>query len=590
MTHSDGHVAGLYDVVADLRHLSREADSQLSGVGGRLGDIVGVLDGLTHCFESLPLELEDPALHAAAERFRQVSHEIVVMAQSLVDEGAGLLRLAELNRQMGARIARLRKTVHAIATLAVNAQIEVAQIDVRDEDLSSFAKEIIRLAKAAENTVESYLREHETLTKVLQSAFDAQVGFARTHEPTLRSAGEKLEASLDTIEARRRQAADAAGQIREQSKQIGQNIGAAVMALQIGDITRQRIEHVGEAVAMIASGWEEGDREAPPAMWSATLSENEKSAVAATACRMQSAQTALAASEFGDEVHRIVGSLSQLAEEAAAIVHFGTEAYGTADRRGASFLEGLQENLRIAGALLGESRAARDRVDSVVTAVGTSLGNLLDRLGSARRIEVDMHLVGLNTALKCGRLGHNGGTLSVVAHELRGYAKQTVQDADALMAALREVTAAAESFEHGRRGQGADRIGVLESEMAASLGPFEVCGERLSRALETLSRNGGEVHRSLEQTAAEAAVHERIAKALATAGDRLETLMDSDVPGDEVDPVLVRERLSLFSTGRYTMASERDIHARFVQGASAIATLSAPAAASVDTALDDILF
>jgi hypothetical protein len=412
-----------------------------------------------------------------------------------------------------------------------------------------------------------------------------QAGFARTHEATLRSAGQKLETSLAAVDARRVQAAAAAAQIGERSKRIGQGIGATVMALQIGDITRQRIEHVSEALAMMSAGWDEaGDA----ACWSSALTGRQKTAVAATLCRMQSAQTVQAAEEFEGEVRRVVASLTQLAEEAAAIVRFGAETYGATDPHGGgSFLEELQANLKLAGALMRDCQAARDQVDAVVTAVAASLGELLERLSSVRRIEVDMRLVGLNTALKCGRLGAKGRTLSVVAQELRGYANQTVQDADALMAALRDITAAAEAFDRGQQGQGADRIGAMEQEMALSLGAFEECGKRLSRALATLTRQGGDVSHSLEKIATGITAHNTVGNALKDAGDRLGAMVAGEPDGS--DAALVQERLTFFSNGRYTMASERDIHARFALGAGEAAA-RAPAAAPAESSLDDILF
>ena len=169
MAHTDILPISCSDIAADLRHLSQEADGSLSAVGERLSGIVAVLDGLTRQFDGLPRELEDEKLGVAADHLGRISRDAVAMAQALIDESAGLSRLAALNQQMGACIAQLRKTVRAIATLAVNAQIEAAHIDARSEDFSIFAKEIIRLAKAAEATAEGYVREHEKLTAVLDA-------------------------------------------------------------------------------------------------------------------------------------------------------------------------------------------------------------------------------------------------------------------------------------------------------------------------------------------------------------------------------------------------------------------------------------
>jgi hypothetical protein len=590
--HAAPLAAGLDEVAGVLRDLSQDADGRLLAVGERLGGIIAILDRLTRRFELLPRELEDDRLRDAADHFGTVSREVAAMAQALTDEHASLSRLAALNQQMGARIAQLRKTIRAISILAVNAQIEAAHIDTAREDLSAFAKEIVRLARAAEATAEGHAQEHEKVAELLRTAHETQAGFARTHEETLRSVGQQLEAALRALEARRVQAAGAAAEIGRRSKRISEEVGVVVMALQIGDITRQRLEHVSEALGMLSAGLEADDTRAhEPAAWSVSLTDGQKAAVAATVCRMQSAQTVQATTEFGGEIRRVIASLTQLAEEALTIVRFGSDMYGAADPHGGSFLEDLQASLKMTGALVRECQAARDSVDSAVASVAVSLGELVARLGSVRSLEVDMRLVGLNTALKCGRLGAEGRTLSVVAQELRGHANQTVQDADALMSALQEMTAAAGRFEQERQNRNASRIAAMEQEMATYLGPFEACGARLSQALAALGEQGGKVSSTLGETAAGITVHEAIAKALSAASGRLDAIAES-IATDEADLEVARQRMPHFSNGRYTMARERDIHAQFVSGSSdaAVVPEGRPSPPPAEPSLDDVLF
>jgi hypothetical protein len=207
-----------------------------------------------------------------------------------------------------------------------------------------------------------------------------------------------------------------------------------------------------------------------------------------------------------------------------------------------------------------------------------------------------MRLVGLNTALRCGRLGDEGRALSVIAQELRGYANQTVEDANALVSVLQETVASAERFERERRGQGAERIALLERDMADALSTFQASGGRLNDALAILSREGEQVGQVLADTAASIRVHGDVGPALHTAGDRL-----GDIAGTMASPVqdagLVTERLRWFGADRYTMASEREIHERIAAalvgargGCDTSETRLVSLSRSDEALLEDVLF
>ncbi|MFX8453401.1 hypothetical protein ABTL48_20620, partial [Acinetobacter baumannii] len=68
--------------------------------------------------------------------------------------------------------------------------------------------------------------------------------------------GQRLRQNLAAVAAHRRQAATAAMEIGRRSQAIAEGVGRTVVALQIGDITRQRLEHIDHAVAVLVRGLE----------------------------------------------------------------------------------------------------------------------------------------------------------------------------------------------------------------------------------------------------------------------------------------------------------------------------------------------
>ena len=199
-----------------------------------------------------------------------------------------------------------------------------------------------------------------------------------------------------------------------------------------------------------------------------------------------------------------------------------------------------------------------------------------------------MRLVGLNTALKCGRLGFQGRTLNVISQELRAYANQTVEDANGLTATLQDISHAADRFTQDRQEWGPEQLAGIQRDLAECCDPFQECGKRLGQSLETLSRKGGDVSRVLADTAAGITWHSGVAQTLGTACDRLRAMV-AVLPREELDEKVVAERLAFFSEGRYTMASERGIHHQFAPGTHENLPIPAPANQPT-TSLADILF
>jgi len=585
----ESHAASeLRDLARIVRGMSHTVDNGLLVVGDRLTSAVDVLGALTERFESLPAELETDTLRAASGSLDEVSKQIPAMANALVQEKTTLSRLAGHNQLVGASIAQLKKTVSVISVLAMNAQIETAHINMAGEDFAAFAKEIVRLSKKAEATIEDYIREHAKLAGLLAEAGQAHERFLSTQDETLNVAGQKLAESLRTIETRRRRAADVATEIGTTSKNIGEEIGAVVMALQIGDITRQRLEHVVETLDACTSLGEPGGEGQEVPLWAEGLAAEQRNGLVAVILRMESAQLEHAAKEFDVKLRKVIGSLHQLGAEASGIVRLGSATFGSEEYGNRSFLEDLDESLRRANGLISQCEAARRNVDAAIATLAASLDGLLARITSVKDVETEMRLVGLNTALKCGRLGLQGRTLSVISHELRAYANQTVEDADRLTSSLTEISKVAEQFKQDRQEWSGGRLSEMKQRLAASCDPFRACGARVGQALDVLSTQGSGVSRTLDETASGLRWHADVTQALKSACGRLGA-MAAGLPGETLEEDDLARRLESFSKGRYTMASERGIHGQFAAKTEDDAADAAPAE-SAPASLEDILF
>jgi hypothetical protein len=186
-----------------------------------------------------------------------------------------------------------------------------------------------------------------------------------------------LAAAVDTINAHDDLATAAATAVATRTADVHQQVGNVIMRLQLGDITRQRIEHAQHVAGVLLclvsnssdlqSEWHE-------------LSPSGIASLLQTGCNLTAAQLRDAAAELDREAERVAGSLSRLADDAKDISQLGAQAYGAADRQHRDFMEELEGNVREAETLFAGLRAAHDDtgrlIASVLTTAHTLTGNI----------------------------------------------------------------------------------------------------------------------------------------------------------------------------------------------------------------------
>jgi hypothetical protein len=540
-----------------------EEEQVFMRVGAQLGGASAGFAALTETFESLPVALESPSLAEAADRMKRVARTNEAMGRALDGESAVLHELVVLNREVSVLLAQLHTNVRTVSILSLNAKIEAAGIDGKGNDFINFTQEMAQLAQTAQATIDTFRHEHEKLVTLLDAASKAQTTFQKSYGRSLFSIAQGLDASLLAVDARRRQAGLAAVEIGKRSRQITGAIGSAICALQIADTTRQRIEHVHDALCLLLRGikFEPAASTGSAELWSQTLNTSERENLIAFICRLQSAQIEDVLREYEDQVRVIFASLTQLAEESRSVVREGSQIFGSSDQDSGSFMAQLKRELRLGVELMRDCQAARACVDTATLTVARTATQLQQRVSAIGQIVLDMTLVGLNAALKSRQIGAKGRGLGIIADELRLSAAKTVKDADILMPALDRIIGAARKFEKIRSVQGAERMLELDEDLAMALVVFDRSAASLSAAFADLVKTGSKVSGILDDCTSELADHGDTQSILQQGGAELACLADMFASGPPSADVASHPMSELEKN--YTMASERRIHAQF---------------------------
>ena len=550
--------------LAELGAATGAAELRFLGIGQTLEQAIGILARLTARVGTLRAGMESATLTGAIDTLARSAAGIAALAEQHRSEQASLDRLAALATAVNDRITAMQAVTREVDVLALNARLVASNMGESGADFMIFAAEIRRSAQFAISQLDRIRTELNGAAQHLRAARAAVTDFTTRHRDAIASIPARLAANLEQVDARGRLAVAAAAQVGSRSEEIRRQIAVQIGALQFGDIARQRIEHVRGAAVLLA--------DAGPAA---------ADALASLGRLLLAAQLRDIADEIDHEAAAVNAGLVVLATAARDIRRISDHAYRASDRQPGSFLTELELDVRQTQALVANLREANAAMAERSGAVLETTHRLVEHVTTVRAIEADIRIMGLNTTLKCSRLGATGRPLSVVAQALRAFGTQTATQAAAVLKALNEMTALAASLGKADGTCRQDGLSAAAVGMGGAIATLASLGETLSDALAGVETDSDHVAGLLDEAAAGFAVRLEIGGVLRRVAGAFEGQR-----GDPDGTVDARGRQVLAQiAASYTMARERDVHAAIVPWAP-----PPPAVASATTELEDMLF
>ena len=493
---------------------------------------------------------------------------------------ATLAGLGETVTATGRRIATLHPIVQEVATLSLSARSSPVAWAMRRVDFTAFAGGI---ADAAEYARDRLTGVQHALGQMARELAEAQAGAtlsAQRHGPAMQAIPERVVANLRSLAAQQQRAAEAATAAHRQSEAVRRHVAEQMVALQLGDITRQRLEHVQMAAGLLAEECgQAGD--------------------------LLSAQLLDAADDLVRQGDQVEAGLSSLVAAAQAIGELGAQLHGgeigaqahggeagaqprdgeiraqprdgeicaqprdgeiraqprdaaSGMRRhpesGGGFVAALEMDIRQTAVLFSELGASDETNGRQMEAVLKTTDILAARLTEVQSVQEDLRIMGLNASLKCGRLGTVGRPLSEVAQELRRCGMRFEAKAASVLSELDGVRTVAEALHDPARHEQHAEMAQAADALIAPLRRLHELEHDLVVTLSQLHADAAEVGRLVEGAIAQFSVRHALAASL-----RDVAVTFAAWPGAAAASGEVLDRVA----AAYTMERERAVHARF---------------------------
>lgn len=467
--------------------------------------------------------------------------------QQLVANDDALAQLALVGRRMRGLATQLCVTRlgFSIETARLASEQEGAFRDFVGQ-LAGLEKVFAQLGSKVAETADEARKQQARVGHEIRRGLAEFAAMTRRCDASARSAAAGIDGLLQSFATSAGRVAAAVGAVRAEAEEL-------VYFLQIGDIVRQKIEHVSQALRQ--------HPEQPAAL--ASVLQLQLAQIDAVRLEVEEAREKLtrAFAGLGNATSHLVAPIVEMVELADRVGH------GTPSFAGLLADAGTMQDLGRRAQVLGEATA---RAAGEAAAVAKSI---VDQLAEVDETNATMHMMALNAIVNTSRLGASAAALNVLSvqvHEIASASSVIVGEVQPLVARLRADERPAGAA--GDDGAAAAGMAVHLRELTELRAAVREVGDRSAELAEAQKR-------ALDVSTGDVQFLHALRDRLATAAAALRPLLAELGPAASgVDA----QQSAHFAT--YTMESEREVHRRALGSSEPAA---APAAAAAGSALGD---
>jgi len=425
-THGQAEVLAVLDSTrAGLEDLARSSEVEVASVSHAFKDLAGQADTILKQAAAIVGCVEKESMHTVLSSVQSLCRSgreslgrrleaATTIVGTLQDEEALLARLIDLTHSQEAISRHLR-------ALSVLTNVEVAHLGSSGGNIGLLAQELSTFSKALARQTLELVRDTE---KRKQTIVDTRKELS-ANLPRLRSALSQMEddiaKTLRIIDAGLSQQASIPEQFRRGAEDTAMQIAGVVAALQSHDITRQQIEHVQQALQLIASRITAAPRSWVEHLPAAYVGLNVQ------ICQLKNIRETVA--HWTSQVRRCMDGIQQLS--ASDVVSIGPTVLRQ-ERELSSKLAHIEH-------LQQKSQEYSGRMQSTLGGLSSLVELVNAHLKRSQTIRDRLQVLMFNSLIEAQRLGGRGAVVSAIANLIQEVSAEWNASANHSRLALTEI-------------------------------------------------------------------------------------------------------------------------------------------------------
>lgn len=539
-------------VLEDVRHLRDTTESIFLSTGEQLIEIAMLLETAIAAFNTLVDLGRDDLMHKLRAKALAQEDSFEVLRNGFVDAGNKISGLTSMLCFLDREFHRVRRSVTTTRFVVVNAKTVLASIPSQQQRLGHLTKEGTRVVEEMEHLLSNFER---TLHEIGQSVrrMDQVVSLVgSTVDNDVRSAFDALISDIADFESSFQMIAGAGAAMSNRLKDIQAATAKAVAGLQVGDSTRQRLDHVAFVLENALSENSPLHDLAAVLLEDAFLEQTEK------------------LDQLKNSVASMIAGLRDLVQS-----HLMEFSGATERTLNASSLLGDAEQIAASVEVL---RPLQDKAGQTYQTLDAELNRFNGLIRQNEEVQVKIRHIGMDAVLACTRLGDDGKPLKVVAEQIQIVAEESGDHFGSIRGTMKEISELGRSVASETEEMVKQSIQV-PANLSADFGPL------ITQVVESFSPIQSIIMNLKGKTAA---VKFDFAPAQAHTAqlERLASQIPRFIPAEKTELVLDSVLEKIFSG--FTIERERDVF-RNIFPAQSIAANSASQTATGAT-LDEFFF
>jgi hypothetical protein len=560
-------VRNVPDLTMRLAAPRKEIEHNFIQMGDKLIASTRLLNETSEAYSQMAGALAGAEFTNLTESLRGLSSHISNVDRSRAATKDFLTALNSLTDQFPDCIHLLTRAVRTLRMFFITARVTASLSGKKENSLQQLTDQFSELGTQLDGNVSYFIDAFKSMRSSLSAATNMNEKLGAQHAKLLDGIAAEQKNNIETMESRRVWAEKRIAIHGDTSAKINAGISRAVGTLQVGDSTRQRVEHVEEALN--------------------TLHNNDDEATVLLAFNLMAVQIDGAIKDFDGEAAALVRSFEELIGDTESLLERASEDSEMLLLSGDAALGIIDNSIQRTARMLEQyerGNAARSvAIDQLVTAVS----KMLDHIGAFDNIRSSVRLLSLNSTLKATTLDEDGRAFRQVASDLRELSDETNKPVENMVENLEQSATLLREFLESRNAGNGERIAEMrETVNQASQCVAHIAGQ-LRRQAESMAKTGPEALTQLNVAAATVRDRQDFCAAWRVIASELSGPSYANAQsGSDVDDSVIS---GIYT--RYTMKAERDIHKAFF--GLDIETDDQPSDDLDDTAgaeLDDIFF